>query len=70
MSSKWQPIETAPRDISIDLYVYAESHAGRHSFRECDCNWSETWKCWINGLGDQIEETATHWMPRPEPPGQ
>lgn len=69
---EWRPIDTAPKDQPIDLWV-------RHRGRVTNCEWGETVaknkhpgnEVWLgNGLKrDLIDPSdATHWMPLPSPP--
>lgn len=58
----WQPIATAPKDITIDV------HNGNHRFtnvRWCRINRRFEFRAWDGGHYDTL---ATHWMPLPEPP--
>lgn len=70
MESKWQPIETAPKDKRGILGW----------FPGCKCTFSIVWhryskeedtRCWhsFGGSGGFYGEQPTHWMPLPEPPG-
>ena len=61
-SSSWQPIETAPKDVSIlviqtqnNIFAIAKGKNGRGN--------------WKTGCG-RMEYIAgvTHWMPLPQPP--
>lgn len=54
--SKWQPIETAPRDRLLLLFGVYESHERQ------EVQWMETG--WWN------QDTATHWMELPPPPSE
>ena len=67
---EWQPIESAPKDQIVDLWL-DDGHGG---FRLADCTWTGAY--WFSGnwkydCGAEILENdprPTHWMPRPEPP--
>ncbi len=66
MSTKWQPIETAPKDGDWVLSWDGECLAIVH--------WSEYYEGFI--VSHDAEEYAwqnyspTHWMPLPEPPDE
>lgn len=64
--SEWQPIDTAPKDDLIDIWL---SDGGRW----CDCYYDricDEWRTsrpsgrlvWVKA------QYVTHWMPRPNPP--
>lgn len=59
MMSKWQPIETAPRD-GTEILAYD----GTGVFI---CYFDEHADCWIIDFSCHMV-CATHWMPLPEPP--
>jgi hypothetical protein len=62
--SDWQPIETAPRDVSV--IVYADDCVGEASRPDATGRW---W--WTNTDEHDIgvrEIFPTHWMPMPPPP--
>ena len=66
MSSKWQPIETAPKDGSLILIT--DGHCSYAAWYEGQCQYE-----WAiaddNGDDNAIGEMyVTHWMPLPEPP--
>lgn len=61
---EWQPIETAPKDgtkvlLWDDGVTIGEWSENVHPWN--DGNW------WVEG-GQVTTQTATHWMPLPEPP--
>jgi hypothetical protein len=66
--SKWQPIETAPKDGSYIMILFDGEHRV--------VSWVEPIKgarIWHWAERDQIEPSfnpalVTHWMPLPEPP--
>jgi hypothetical protein len=73
--SKWQPIETAPRDGS--KVILWDSHEGVCCARYEDyaAGWRAFWGT-ENYIRDGstydfalIASHPTHWMPLPEPPG-
>ncbi len=69
--SAWQPIETAPRDMTRVLVAVEESALGRVFIAGWypdpempdDGAWYENW-----GEGFPVDVDVTHWMPLPEPP--
>jgi hypothetical protein len=60
--SRWQPIETAPKDQTIVLWIpkrYPHVVVAAHwASEECDWGW------WAGA--SRVE--PSHWMPLPEPP--
>lgn len=59
--SEWHPIETAPKDGTYILAVWARNKT------TCLAFWDE--KEWNRvGSGGIFPIEATHWMPLPEPP--
>lgn len=71
--SEWQPIETAPRDQEIDLWLVPKD--GARPLRAPDCAWRlvDGRHQWVS-RGDRGWEplaglgAITHWMPLPAPP--
>ena len=64
----WHPIETAPKDGLIDIWL----GEGR---RWCDCYYDRICDEWRTSrpsgrLVSIKSKHVTHWMPRPEPPGE
>lgn len=71
----WQPIETAPRDFTTNIDIWANGK------RVPDCFWGRptysnskgyTW-VHVDGYDSEGKVTSpvnnpTHWMPLPEPP--
>jgi len=67
----WQPIETAPTDVEIQVYTVCgweprarliENHSGE-----------KFWQVWAMDDFDgmdwiRLDERVTHWMPIPQPP--
>lgn len=77
----WQPIETAPKDRTrIDLWIvkFGVDNKPLRGWRVADAFWNEhAWVVWcLTRMPDGTDETdeyaiadtATHWMPLPEPP--
>jgi hypothetical protein len=58
--SEWQPIETAPKDRTILLWVPYDAWQV--------CAWDELHKEWVSTGGLSFDAVPTHWMPLPEPP--
>lgn len=68
----WMPIETAPKDKFIDLWLVHLNNDWTERYAECI--WHET-NGWvqpnINGgivVVRYDDVKVTHWMPRPKPP--
>ena len=64
----WQPIETAPKDGLIDIWL-AEGK------RWCDCYYDRICDEWRTSrpsgrLVSVKSQHVTHWMPLPKPPGE
>lgn len=69
--SEWQPIESAPKDNPILLYVvqrpdmYCEAVGEPDGWQHMDVGYwdpiERDWVTWHSG-------DPTHWMPLPEPP--
>lgn len=77
----WLPIESAPRDRAVDLWIVGEPpyrmpdctwgrapHCCGEAGQYCDSDWHRTPDGWIASDGFAVEETATHWRPPPSPP--
>lgn len=70
--SKWQPIETAPKDgteillctFDMDGYYSKEVTIGYYD----DDGSNYCWKAFIDDWGRCNNGLFTHWMPLPEPP--
>lgn len=69
----WQPIETAPKDQEIDLWVIPSG--GSRSFRAPDCAWrlvggKEQWVSRGDSGWEPLSPlgTITHWLPIPTGP--
>jgi len=70
--SDWQPIETAPKDQTIDLWGTRRGLMMPPE-RVTNCRWDYVNKNgvlvmseWVKGNGTIID--PTHWMPIPSPP--
>jgi len=73
--ASWAPIDTAPKDQVIDLWLEYKNPSWSH--RVVDCFWSKSKNCWCHDPEDKmnswpIEDNEfhkiTHWMPRPRSP--
>ncbi len=69
---KWQPIATAPENVSVLIYIPEWDHYGPGIYRAMLVNmittkrWTTTaWACGRD-LTSSVE--PTHWMPLPDPP--
>lgn len=68
--SKWQPIETAPRDGTIVLLANSASWVGTGYYHfEDNRGWFMAGTHWTDYCDGSITGT-THWMPLPKPPGE
>jgi hypothetical protein len=83
LKTKWQPIETAPKDKEIDAYGYLISDSGvvdNEFKRYTNCYWGERnsqyvarkygkegW-CTNGDDGWSWGVELTHWQPLPNPP--
>lgn len=58
---KWQPIETAPKDIAVILYEDGESYVAE---------WDRRFDRWRMPIAPRVyfKPDPSHWMPLPEPP--
>ncbi|GGD30989.1 DUF551 domain-containing protein [Aureimonas glaciei] len=82
--SKWQPIETAPKDGTIvdlwhdefgrnaNCYWGVPQHECGEAGRYCDSDWHDTPEGWVDSAYNQTTflDGFTHWMPLPAPPVQ
>lgn len=69
--TKWQPIESAPRDEPILLALTVRNN-------KSGAEWWEMHSAWVRSDDEQIGsygsdpgwtlEDFTHWMPLPDPP--
>jgi hypothetical protein len=66
---RWQAIETAPKDVSILIYVPDYDHYGPGILRAIWVR-GERWHttCWASGRDLGSCYTPTHWAPLPAPP--
>jgi len=67
--TNWQPIETAPKEgTEILLTVKYRSVKSRVFTQVLTAQFCKQYQEWIATSGDEIDGTATHWMPLPEAP--
>jgi len=68
----WQPIETAPINVSVLVFIPNAEHYGVGIYRaiHVDMGTGKRWHCTALHMGGDInpEYWPTHWMPLPEPP--
>lgn len=64
-AARWQPIDTAPEDHDILIYVPAWGPLIARFNREFD-EWSSRMQCPVS-LAEEGDR-PTHWMPLPQPP--
>lgn len=60
---KWQPIETAPTDIRVLVFVPIKHHRLVIALQT-------EWGLWLNEAYTPMPYPPSHWMPLPEPPQQ
>ena len=63
----WQPIETAPRD-GVILLGYAPHRRMDGTRRVYEGRWNDEQQRFTSVNGFLIHDSATHWMPLPDPP--
>lgn len=61
---QWRPIETAPKNQVIDLWVMVDEKTGE-GVRKVNCYWEQG--RWI-GFSCLYQYRPTHWMPLPAAP--
>lgn len=70
--SKWQPIETAPLNQSVLVYIENAEHYGPGIYRALLSDFGRGRQLSINALhmGRDCphDYMPSHWMPLPEPP--
>ena len=62
--TKWQPIETAPKEAGAEFLVWHKTWA--YPTVACFDNLYESYYSPVGG--DELYPQPTHWMPLPEPP--
>jgi hypothetical protein len=72
MTGNWQPIETAPLNESVLVYIPNTEHYGDGIWRaiHVDMRAVKRWQTtgWACGRDLPSDVQPTHWMPLPEPP--
>lgn len=66
----WLPIESAPKDTWVDLWVRGRTEDGIGEFRIPNC-WrigNKWYSSSVASFDKEIKSTPTHWMPLPPPP--
>lgn len=68
----WQPISTAPENMSVLVFIPNADHYGPGVYRAILANFGSG-KYWITtgrhvGRAVALDDQPTHWMPLPEPP--
>jgi len=70
--SKWQPIETAPKNESVLIFIPNAEHYGPGIYRGMlvDMGTGPHWDANALHMGRSCGwgNQPTHWMPLPEPP--
>jgi hypothetical protein len=71
MGSEWKPIETAPKDGTPILALYADAWGmRRYSVRYWSTgNWESGKEGWSDEWRQLRKDQPTHWQPLPPPPG-
>jgi hypothetical protein len=71
-ASGWQPIETAPKNASVLIFIPNVEHYGPGIYRAMlvDMGTGPHWSANAVAMGHDLgRDTApTHWMPLPSPP--
>lgn len=69
---RWQPIDTAPRNTSVLIYLPNREHYGEPIYRAIlvDMGSGPRWTTTGLHIGRDLckDEQPTHWMPLPPPP--
>jgi hypothetical protein len=69
---KWQPIETAPTNVSILIFLPNWDHYGHGVYRaiHVDMGTGQRWHTTAYAMGRDLcsSMNPTHWMPLPDPP--
>ena len=67
---QWQPIETAPEDKSVLIYIPNLSGVYRGRLLSANIDRYRHWSIAAATRGLELDDTLqpTHWMPLPEPP--
>jgi len=67
-TSRWRPIETAPRD-GTRVLLWANSHTTEpHWEHAIGFWWADKWRVDDPQCGGTCAAEATHWQPLDEPP--
>ena len=68
--SGWRPIETAPIDQEIDVWVARseDGHAYSHGYRQERVVWNATDQYWEGERTAILPRQVTHWQPLPAAP--
>ncbi len=70
--SGWQPIETAPKNVSVLIYIPNAEHYGPGIYRGMlvDMGTGPHWSANAVAMGRDLgrDTMPTHWMPLPSPP--
>lgn len=68
---EWQPIDTAPKDGTV-VYVWLSVKLNKYAafdFNMKLAQWLADAGEWrIEGVGGNVPQRPTHWMPLPSPP--
>jgi hypothetical protein len=64
--SEWKPIDEAPKDGTVILLGYVPNW--RLDRRVYEGRWNDEQSTWTAVNGFIVHNSATHWMPLPQPP--
>lgn len=64
--SKWEPIETAPKDGTLIL-TYSKDYRAEYAVSYW-CEYDEEWLTDFRQKGAEQQVDAEYWMPLPKPP--
>lgn len=67
---KWQPIETAPKDVSVLVFIPHAEHYGEGIYRAILSSEFGSWTTFGLHVGRAVGAGCwpTHWMPLPDAP--
>jgi hypothetical protein len=68
MTADWRPIETAPKDTEILLFLMETQDVVVAEYLSSGAQ--PGWYAWGLQLLDPLAESPSHWMPLPAPPAE
>lgn len=66
---EWQPIETAPKDEPVLIYIEGAGEGLEYEIAHCSSDDPDDWYSSVH-LGQPIDMPPTHWMALPKAPEQ